>query len=357
MLNFSTKPNNPRQDGRGWILKVLVGLVACLIARPLWALEIYLIEGLGRGPYLIATPSQEAPERFIERWKRAVENHPQYQQILEGQRLPSLEGVKVQKAEPSQVQSAGLLIANRRGDFLRTDHRRDQMKEFLGQAVQDVHTLPMGLELVLAAQDLREFHQWIAKNYPVLAALGGADVHPHTYGEPIRGAVDVKSQRDKTEIQLIQRYTAEGRGFLLGICRGAQISAVALGYKLNQDLSSLLESGEVHRDSVHQMRLHSTRHNLLRDAAGTPWTKVNSLHHQSIIYRSGGPLEIAATGEDGVVEALEFKNGRGVLLQFHPEITLSNSKGESQSFARGISQALQKTVRKIQAPSCRRVHQ
>ncbi|MFN7454831.1 MAG: gamma-glutamyl-gamma-aminobutyrate hydrolase family protein, partial [Pseudobdellovibrionaceae bacterium] len=167
----------------------------------------------------------------------------------------------------------------------------------------------------------------------------------------------VKSQRDKTEIQVIQRYTAEGRGCLLGIGRGAQSAAVALGYKLNQDLSSLLESGEVHRDSVHQMRLHSTRHNLLRDAAGTSWTKVNSLHHQSIIYRTGGPLEIAATGEDGVVEALEFKNGRGVLLQFHPEITLSNSKGESQSFARGISQALQKTVRKIQAPSCRRVHQ
>jgi putative glutamine amidotransferase len=357
VLIFSTKPNNPRPCLQSWTLKLLVGLLISMVAFPLWAIELYLVEGMGRGPFLIATPSQEAPERFIERWKRAVESHPQYQQIFEGQRLPSLEGVKVQKAELSQVQSAGLLIANRRGDFLPKDHRRDQMKELLGQAVQEVHTLPMGLELVLAAQDLREFHQWIAKNYPVLAALGGADVHPHTYGEPIRGAVDVKSQRDKTEIQLIQRYTAEGRGFLLGICRGAQISAVALGYKLIQDLPSVFAQGGQHRDSVHSIQVHSTRNNFLLRASGKAFNQVNSLHHQAIQYRSGGPLEVAATGEEGVVEALEFKSGKGLLLQFHPEITLLRSKGESRSFARGISHELQRATQLLRAPSCRRVHQ
>jgi putative glutamine amidotransferase len=65
-----------------------------------------------------------------------------------------------------------------------------------------------------------------------------------------------------------------------------------------------------------------------------------------IAYKPGGLLELAAVGPDGVVEALEFKNGRGILMQFHPEL-MQSSFGDSI-----IKQVLRQEAQVRRAPRC-----
>ncbi|MCE3010417.1 MAG: gamma-glutamyl-gamma-aminobutyrate hydrolase family protein, partial [Proteobacteria bacterium] len=290
-------------------------------------------------------------------WKEKIEKHPRYRNIVGPEALPEMKIERASRMSADRAERSALLIANRRGDFEVKDSRHRWMSDFLKFSPSNVQTLPLGLELVLKPSELRQLHHWIASHYRVLAALGGSDVHPHVYGEPIRGAVDLSSARDQVEIQLIREYTQVGRGFLVGICRGSQISAVALGYKLIQDLPSSLRETDHHKGSTHEIQILTTRNQILRKAAGQSHVTVNSLHHQSVVFKPGGPLEVAALSREGVVEALEFKNGKGLLLQFHPEITLANPQGESQSFARALSQQIDMRAQVSGARRCQRVYQ
>ena len=111
----------------------------------------------------------------------------------------------------------------------------------------------------------------------------------------------------------------------MGICRGSQIASVALGYELIQDIPFHLENDIGHSDTWHDIHLLPTTHSILKETASKSDTLyVNSLHHQSVKFKEGGPLEIAARSDDGITEATEFKNGRGLLLQFHPELMENN---------------------------------
>ena len=64
---------------------------------------------------------------------------------------------------------------------------------------------------------------------------GGGDLAPHLYGRPGAGANDVDSDRDRIEIDLVRRAQRMGLP-ALGVCRGAQIMAVAYGGTLVPDL-------------------------------------------------------------------------------------------------------------------------
>lgn len=152
---------------------------------------------------------------------------------------------------------------------------------------------------------------------------GGVDVDPAHYGEdpaPQLGAVD----RLLDEFELGLARAAFDRDMpILGICRGMQVIAVALGGALYQDLPTLLpgmnhEVREHGRDHLaHDTRL-AARSRLAR-ILGTDRVKVNTLHHQGV---RAVPSCLSAAGwsDDGLVEALEAPDRRYVLsVQCHPE--------------------------------------
>jgi putative glutamine amidotransferase len=150
-----------------------------------------------------------------------------------------------------------------------------------------------------------------------ICATGGDDVDPRLYGEePAEQVTQVDAGRDGAEIAAVRAAVAAGIP-VLGICRGIQLIAVALGGTLYQDLpaAGYLGHWEEERPTspVHAVTA-SPGSAALAALAGA--TSVNSIHHQAV--RDPGPmLSATAWSDDGVIEAVETTGVLGV--QWHPE--------------------------------------
>lgn len=152
-----------------------------------------------------------------------------------------------------------------------------------------------------------------------VCVTGGGDVDPVLYGPAAGEGVtlkDVDEARDTAEMAVV-RGAVDGGVPLLGVCRGIQLIAVALGGTLHQDLPQAGFADhweeERQREPVHAITaLHgSTAARVLAGAA-----EVNSIHHQAV--RDAGPrLTATAWSPDGVIEAVEAPGVLGV--QWHPE--------------------------------------
>ena len=156
-----------------------------------------------------------------------------------------------------------------------------------------------------------------------LLLSGGGDVHPSTYaGDPgtsdalAAACRDVDPGRDEVELALLESARATGKR-VLGICRGAQLLAAALGGTLIVDLPSNVYDGHWHEDAegqpVHPVEVEAG--SLAARVLGGA-REVNSIHHQAV-GDPGPALRATARSADGVIEAVE---GDGVLgVQWHPE--------------------------------------
>jgi putative glutamine amidotransferase len=156
---------------------------------------------------------------------------------------------------------------------------------------------------------------------------GGEDVHPRFYNKPeylkyCYGS-DVSEARDEFELQLLT-YTEKSAVPVLGICRGLQLANVFFGGSLIPDIPSWgkfshskLPDGQ---DKYHTVQVDpaSVLQKIIQQKEGF----INSNHHQSAD-KIGNGLVVAALSHDGVVEALERKNGESkpflCLVQWHPE--------------------------------------
>jgi putative glutamine amidotransferase len=146
---------------------------------------------------------------------------------------------------------------------------------------------------------------------------GGGDVAPAHYGEAADvDLLDLDPARDQAELAAIAAAVEQGLP-VLGICRGAQALAVALGGALHQDLKGAGFVSHWFEDQQHEP-VHAIHADVCsvasRALAGA--ATVNSIHHQAV--RDPGPdLVATAWSDDGVIEAVE---GDGLLgVQWHPE--------------------------------------
>ncbi len=165
-----------------------------------------------------------------------------------------------------------------------------------------------------------------------LLLSGGPDLDPETFGEaPTRGLGRVDWPRDIFELALARGALAAGTP-LLGICRGAQVLAVAAGGTICQDLASQNPGCLKHRQeaprptATHFVGVEPGT--LLGRLLGVDRVKVNSFHHQAVARVPDG-FQVSAVAPDGVVEGLEPAgaasggpaSGGGFCLgvQWHPE--------------------------------------
>jgi putative glutamine amidotransferase len=157
---------------------------------------------------------------------------------------------------------------------------------------------------------------------PVEALLltGGGDIAPERYGARPTTTLDhVDPVRDDMELRALA--WAEQSGVrVLGICRGAQLMAVAHGGSLIQDLPAAGFSAHV--DVRHDRGYATLRHVIkaesdsLTGAVLGDLDEVNTHHHQAV-HSPGDGLTATAWSADGVIEAIE---GPGLLgVQWHPE--------------------------------------
>ncbi|KAA3621770.1 MAG: gamma-glutamyl-gamma-aminobutyrate hydrolase family protein [Proteobacteria bacterium] len=147
---------------------------------------------------------------------------------------------------------------------------------------------------------------------------GGDDIGVEHYGGDVRKQVRVDADRDRLEIDWINRAVARGLP-LLGICRGAQLVNVVLGGTLYQDIRHL------RRLTYNRPGLFPTKQvtlepdSRLRGTCGKARLRVNSLHHQAV--RDPAPdLRVVGRDLDGIPQAIESRRGQRVVgVQWHPE--------------------------------------
>ncbi|HEY3331893.1 MAG TPA: gamma-glutamyl-gamma-aminobutyrate hydrolase family protein [Capsulimonadaceae bacterium] len=152
---------------------------------------------------------------------------------------------------------------------------------------------------------------------------GGGDVCSLLYGEEPHRAVKYQDPaRDAAEVAIA--LAAIERGIpIVGVCRGIQILNVALGGTLIQDIPSQVDGAMLHyTKSFAPVAVHSIDiepGTLLEKLLGAPTAPVNSYHHQAVGRVAEG-LKVNARARDGVIEGIEFADGRPLLaVQYHPE--------------------------------------
>lgn len=173
--------------------------------------------------------------------------------------------------------------------------------------------------------DLAGWSGRLPEGYDGLMLTAGVDVDPAFYRETASEYVsEISPQRDAFETALLRDALARELA-VLAICRGHQLFNVAHGGSLLQHLAER----EPHRarrgeggaidSGWHEVALAAD--SLLASVFGARSLRVNSRHHQAVTLDRVAPgLRVAATTEDGVVEALEQPERRWALsVQWHPE--------------------------------------
>jgi putative glutamine amidotransferase len=148
-----------------------------------------------------------------------------------------------------------------------------------------------------------------------LLLTGGGDVDPARFDSPLEG-LDVDDERDALEIDLV-RACRERRIPVLGMCRGNQVLAVALGGSL-ENVEGHVQSEPLTKP-VHTVELRPGCR--LARVLGEDAVAVNTFHRWAV---ASPPAGFAVTGrtEDGVAEAVEWEDDDWFALgtQWHAEL-------------------------------------
>ena len=162
-----------------------------------------------------------------------------------------------------------------------------------------------------------------------LLLTGGADINPLYMGEqPMAELGGINDERDLPEL-LITRLAFNRQMPILGICRGIQTMAVALGGKVAQHISTGIKHSQ---DADRHVPTHtvnveedSVLYHIYKGSQSSPLTAyfsslyVNSFHHQAVT-EPGPHLKTVATAPDGIIEAVESSEYKALLgVQWHPE--------------------------------------
>lgn len=170
-----------------------------------------------------------------------------------------------------------------------------------------------------------------------LLLTGGADINPLWLGEePSPKLHNINAERDLPELMLI-RLAFNRQLPILGICRGAQALAVALGGKIQQDIydeyireeetvekklskdktvttyraATLKHSQDAERcEATHSVTLNKS--SVLYALYKEERLMVNSFHHQAV-KDAGKHFRVTALSPDGVIEAIESSEFKPIM--------------------------------------------
>ena len=181
-------------------------------------------------------------------------------------------------------------------------------------------------------------------NIDALILTGGADLNPLWAGEePSPRLHGVNPERDLPEL-LITQLAYNRQIPILGICRGMQTMAMALGGKVAQDIEehftyevrralaerefkhflprfadNLIQHSQDAPRNLATQTVYFEPQSLLTEIFHASSVHVNSFHHQAVC-NAGSKFKFIAATVDGVPEAMESTEFKPLLgVQWHPE--------------------------------------
>ena len=157
---------------------------------------------------------------------------------------------------------------------------------------------------------------------------GGADVDPRNYGQdPISDELyGMDMMQDELDISLIRHVLSFGLP-MLAICRGLQVTNVALGGTLTQHM----EKPHLHHVAPVTVDSHAVELGLT-DAT----VSASCYHHQAIDKLADG-LTVIARAAEGHIEAVKIDStGWAFGVQWHPEDNYDTERGQLEIFERFV---------------------
>jgi putative glutamine amidotransferase len=178
-----------------------------------------------------------------------------------------------------------------------------------------------------------------------VVVIGGGDIDPENYGgnssHPRLIRIDV--ERDASELALVELLLRESSLPTLCICRGMQVANVALGGTLHEHVPDVVKD-DIHRAAdkgwtVQPLQAHPDS----RVAAIVETTDVATYsgHHQAV-KELGDGLQVTATAEDGIIEAVEMPaHPWFVCVQWHPEVSAAEDPTQQRIFEALVQAAVE----------------
>ena len=158
-----------------------------------------------------------------------------------------------------------------------------------------------------------------------LILSGGGDYDPrYAEEEPDPKLGEINEERDLPEL-FITRLAYNRQIPILGICRGIQTLAMALGGKVKQDITDIATLNHSQKEdrnvATHKVVIEkdSILSQLYTLTANRSTLNVNSFHHQAVC-DCGDKFCVVAKSEDGIIEAMESREFKSIIgVQWHPE--------------------------------------
>ncbi|AHD24135.1 amidotransferase (plasmid) [Rhodococcus pyridinivorans SB3094] len=183
-----------------------------------------------------------------------------------------------------------------------------------------------GTPVAIDCGKLRSDLPGVLRSVDGLLISGGVDVDPALYGGDRNDPriQRINPARDENELTALELARSQEIP-ILAICRGAQLTNVALGGTLYADLARdwAGRTGHWHSEEALIRSLHSVQ--IEPDTLLSQWTgtrgavSVNSQHHQGL-KTLAAQARAAAHTDDGLIEAFEIEHERIVAVQWHPEV-------------------------------------
>lgn len=182
-----------------------------------------------------------------------------------------------------------------------------------------------GSPVIIPPYDNRDALVALLSTLDGLLLSGGADIDPRYMGEEPRYDLlhTINPTRDEQELMLTLLAVDMGVP-ILGICRGIQTLAAALGGSVHQDVYAALGGSLLNHDQSEERGVATHWVNFsegcrLTAIFGCDKQFVNTFHHQAVSRVPQG-FAVSAVAPDGVIEAMEAVDGRSIIgVQWHPE--------------------------------------
>ena len=189
----------------------------------------------------------------------------------------------------------------------------------------------VALQVPPVAQSIESADELVSR-FDGVIIQGGGDIDPSLYGQAQLSTkiYGISAEHDALELAIVRAAIDQNKP-VLAICRGMQILNVALGGTLHQDLGEVLDDGETHWNTYHEIVL-TVDSRVARAMKTTSPKRSHSFHHQALD-KVANDLRVTGRAADNTVEAVEHASAKWIVgVQWHPEDDASTEPDQQKLF-------------------------
>lgn len=221
-----------------------------------------------------------------------------------------------------------------------------------------------GIALLVPPMNAAELAQ-VMPGLDGMLMIGGDDYPPSSYGQKIEEKTSVMAPaRSQFDMLVVRSVLAQPPMPYLGICAGSQVLNIGSGGELIQDIPTAKPESKVAHSGKNGWQGNAAGSHVVTlkpgsklaaiysgktDASGKPLAFAVPTSHHQCVSKLGKDLQVAATTDDGVTEAIEIPGDRFVVgVQWHPERDFEHNQ---VLFAELINQAKAYRASKVKVAS------